>query len=270
MNIFRFLSGKLKARRAARERQRLRENYSGAAAEILCADWRQSLSNPTAFYLRCCHYFDRNLSKELWRYREYFSRNGRGFGEDAFHSLWFLLFREFRPAGFLKIGVFRGQCLSLAALLAREFKLACFVQGISPFSAAGDAFSKYRRDVYYYHDMLKNFAHFTLPAPSLLKAYSTDPETAKLVASRAWEMIYIDGCHDYEVARQDWDVCARNLSLGGLIVLDDPSLGTNFRPPAFATAGYPAPSQFASEINRPPFMEIRRAGHNRVFQKKSA
>jgi hypothetical protein len=269
MNIFRFISGRLKARRAASERRQLRESYSGAAAEILRADWSQSLSDPTAFYLRCCRYFDRNLPEELRRHREYFCQTGRWFGEDAFHTLWFLLFREFRPASFLEIGVFRGQTLSLAALLAREFKLDCFVQGISPFSMAGDAVSKYQRDVNYYSDTLKNFSYFTLPVPALLKAYSTDPEAAKLITSRPWEIIYIDGCHDYEVVRQDWDLCAKSLSPGGLIVLDDASLDTAFQPPAFASAGHPGPSQLAKEISHPPFIEILKVGHNRVFKKIS-
>jgi len=267
MNVFRFISGRLKARRAARERRQLRESYSSAATEILRADWPQSLSDPTAFYLRCCHYFDRNLPEELRRHREYFTRGGQSFGEDAFHTLWFLLFREFRPASFLEIGVFRGQSLSLAALLTREFKRDCFVQGVSPFSMAGDAVSKYRRDVDYYSDTLNNFSHFNLPAPALLKAYSTDPEAARLIAARLWDIIYIDGCHDYEVARQDWDLCAKNLASAGLIILDDASLNTGFRPPAFATAGHPGPSRLAKEISRPPFIEILQVGHNRVFQK---
>jgi predicted O-methyltransferase YrrM len=270
MNIFRLISSKLKARRATRERRELRENSSSATPEIFRADWQESLADPTAFYFRCCHYFDRNLPEELRRHRDYFTRNGRGFGEDAFHTMWFLLFREVRPKSFLEIGVFRGQSLSLAALLAREFKLDCFVQGVSPFSMAGDAVSKYRRDVDYYQDTLDNFSHFTLPAPLLLKAYSTDPEAARLIAARPWDIIYIDGCHDYEVARQDWDLCAKNLSPGGLIVLDDASSETAFRPPAFASAGHPGPSQLAKEISRPPFVEILRVGHNRVFQKISA
>jgi hypothetical protein len=270
VRIIQSIFGRLRGWRATRERRQLRESYSGAAAEILRADWPQSLSAPTEFYLRCCHYFDRNLPELLRCHRNYFTRSGQSFGEDAFHTLWFLLFREFRPSSFLEIGVFRGNSLSLAALLAREFRLDCFVQGISPFSLVGDAVSKYRSDVDYYQDTLDNFSWFKLPAPSLLKAYSTDPAAAKLVASRVWEMVYIDGCHDYEIARQDWDLCARHLSPEGLIVLDDASLGTNFRPPGFATAGHPGPSRLAAEISRPPFMEILRVGHNRVFQKNSA
>lgn len=185
MNPFRFVSGRLKARRATRERRRLRENFAGVTVEIARADWLQSLSDPTGFYLRCCHFFDRELPEEFRRHREYFAQNRRGFGEDAFHAMWFLLFREFRPESFLEIGVFRGQSQSLAAMLARHFKLNCLVQGISPFSPAGDAITKYRGDVNYFDDTLKNFAHFSLPVPGLLKAFSTDATAGKLVASRA-------------------------------------------------------------------------------------
>lgn len=270
MNPFRLIQGKLREHRAARERQRLRENFAGAPTEITRADWPQSLADPTAFYLRCCHFFDHSLPEPFRRHREYFTQNGRGFGEDAFHAMWFLLFREFRPESFLEIGVFRGQSLSLAALLAREFKLDCFIQGLSPFSTAGDAVSKYRGDVDYLEDTLKNFSHFQLPAPSLLKAYSTDAAAARLIASRRWSFIYIDGNHDYEIARQDWELCARNIAPGGLIVLDDASLHTAYRPPAFASAGHPGPSQLAKEISRAHFTEILRVGHNRVFQKNPA
>lgn len=269
MNPIRFLTGKLKARHAAQERARLRDNVSGAPTEITRAEWAHSLADPTAFYLRCCHYFDRNLPAQLREHRTYFTQNRRGFGEDAFHTLWFLLFREFRPASFLEIGVFRGQSLSLAALLAREFQLECFVQGISPFSTAGDAVSKYRAGLDYYADTLKNFAHFQLPAPALLQAYSTDATAAQLIRSRTWNLIYIDGNHDYPIAKQDWELCAQNLAAGGIIVLDDAGLTTGFRPPAFATAGHPGPSQLASEIDRTRFAEILQVGHNRVFQKFS-
>ncbi len=243
--------------------------YPEAVGEIPRTEWHKSLADPTAFYLRCCCYFDQNLPEVLRQHRRYFAQKRRGFGEDAFHTMWFWLFREFRPASFLEIGVFRGQSLSLAALLAREFKLDCFVQGISPFSPAGDAVSKYRAGLDYLADTLKNFAHFSLPAPSLLRSYSTDAEAANLIASRPWSIIYIDGNHDYEIARQDWDLCARSLSLGGLIVLDDAGLTTDFRPPAFATGGHPGPSRLANEVGFSPFAEILQVGHNRVFQKLS-
>jgi Methyltransferase domain len=270
MKIIRFIKGRRHAWRQRVAQRRLLRHFSGPAEEITCAQWADSLKNPTEFYSRCVHYFHARLPEPLRAHRAYFESRRRGFGEQAFHVMWFLLFREFSPESFLEIGVFRGQTLSLAALLARRFQLNCFIQGISPFSAAGDAVSKYRRDVDYHADTLKNFAHFSLPPPSLLRAYSTDEAAVKLIASRPWSCIYIDGNHDYEIARQDWDLCAAHLRPGGLIVLDDSGLTTNYVPPVFATGGHPGPSRLAQEIDRTRFREILQAGHNRVFQKIAA
>jgi predicted O-methyltransferase YrrM len=90
-----------------------------------------------------------------------------------------------------------------------------------------------------------------------------------LVASQAWSLVYIDGNHDYEVARQDWELCSRHLEPDGVIVLDDAGLTTNYRPPRFATGGHPGPSRLAREIDRTRFKEILQVGHNRVYQKIS-
>src|SRR5687767_10257130 len=64
-------------------------------------DWARSLTDPTSFYLDCFRYFHRALPADLKAHRRYFTRAKRGFGEDAFHTMWFLLFREFRPRSFL-------------------------------------------------------------------------------------------------------------------------------------------------------------------------
>jgi Methyltransferase domain len=267
MRIIQFLNGRFRAwRKQSAERQLVRR-FSELADEITRAQWSDSLRDPTDFYLRCLHYFHTRLPEPLREHRAWFERRGRGFGEKAFHVMWFLLFREFQPESFLEIGVFRGQTLSLAALLACHFKWNCFVQGVSPFSSAGDAVSKYRRNVDYYEDTLKNFAHFNLSVPSLLKALSTDEAARKLVMSRGWSFIYIDGNHDHEIVQQDWELCAAYLPPGGLIVLDDAGLTTNYAPPIFATGGHPGPSLLAQEINRNIFREILQVGHNRVFQK---
>jgi predicted O-methyltransferase YrrM len=80
-------------------------------------------------------------------------------------------------------------------------------------------------------------------------------------------MIYIDGNHDYEFVRQDWEACSRSVRPGGVIVLDDSGLTTPFRPPVTASAGIAGPSQLAREIDRSRFPEVLQVGHNRVFQK---
>lgn len=200
-------------------------------------------------------------------HRAYFDTNNRGFGEDAMHVMWYLLFKEFRPATFLEIGVFRGQILSLAALLARMNGFPCRVLGISPFSPAGDQVSIYNTRLDYLADTLKNFDHFSLPHPEYLKAYSTDDNAVSMIRATAWDMIYIDGSHDYEVVLKDWKTCSESLKPGGVIVLDDSGLSTGYKPPRFATGGHPGPSRMASEIDRNHFAELLQVGHNRVFQK---
>jgi predicted O-methyltransferase YrrM len=92
-----------------------------------------------------------------------------------------------------------------------------------------------------------------------------------LIASRNWACIYIDGNHDYEIARQDWELCSEHLRPGGLIVLDDSGLTTSYVPHAhLATGGHPGPSRLTQEIDRARFREILQVGHNRVFQKIKA
>ena len=260
---------------------RLRRGVAAARADLLRIDpdetgearlgpdsWHQSLANPTDFYVRCFRYFHRDFPPELRAHREYFTSEGRGYGEDAFHVMWDQLFRHFHPQSYLEIGVFRGQTLSLAGLLARRTAQQCETFGISPFASVGDSVSTYAGGIDYERDTLQNYSRFASPPPMLLKAYSTDDAARTLLASRAWDTIYIDGNHDYSVALQDWQNCARAVRPGGIIVLDDSGLSTSYVPPVFATGGHPGPSQVAADIDRSAFEEILQVGHNRVFRRR--
>ncbi|MFM7183115.1 MAG: class I SAM-dependent methyltransferase [Verrucomicrobiales bacterium] len=236
-------------------------------AGVETEDFEASLIDPTGFYIRAFQDYHRVLPVQLREHREYFKAARRGFGEDAFHTMWWHLVRRFKPADFLEIGVYRGQTLSLVALIAQIESIGCSVYGISPFSSAGDSVSRYAPEVDYFQDTLSNFRHFGLPAPSLIKAFSTDEDALALMRSRSWDCIYIDGNHDYDVVKNDWETCAAAVKPGGLIVLDDSGLSTRYQPPAFATAGHPGPSRLAREISPDHFREILQVGHNRVFQR---
>ena len=230
-------------------------------------DFAISLKRPTDYYIRLYQAFHRELPQELRAHREYFRQEKRGFGEDAFHAMWKLLFERFCPRNFLEIGVYRGQVLSLVSLISKINKSDCELTGISPFSPAGDSVSEYLVNLDYMADTLRNFEHFGLPRPSLLKAYSTDPAAVQRIASIQWDMIYIDGNHDYEIVARDWEVCTGALARGGIVVLDDSGLTSSYTPPLFATGGHPGPSRLASEIDSGKFEEILQVGHNRVFRK---
>ena len=267
MKLIRSIKGRYRGWQQRSAQRRLLRGYSAPAAEITRSQWDDSLKDPTAFYLRCFHYFHTRLPEPLRAHRAYFENDGRGFGEKSFHVMWFLLFREFSPQSFLEIGVFRGQTIKSRGPARTTFPTRLFHPGHLTFFPAGDAVSKYRRDVDYYDDTLKNCAHFSLPVPALLKAYSTDETARKLVSSRNWSFIYIDGNHDYEVARADWDLCAAHLQPGGLIVLDDSGLTTKYAPPIFATGGHPGPSRLAQEVDRTRFREVLQVGTTGSFRR---
>jgi hypothetical protein len=269
------LSGFIRSQWYKVARARLEREVSARAPKMSLdrSNWAASLKDPITFYFECLRYFYQELPSELRQHRDYFYNppsNRRGFGEHPFHVMWYLLFREFKPANFLEIGVFRGQTISLAAFCARLSGASCEVYGISPFSAAGDSVSKYSNTVEYYADTLANFDHFGLPQPTLVRAFSTDEIALRLIRGTRWEMVYIDGNHEYEVARRDWEACAESAASGAIIVLDDAALTTDYNPPGYAgSRGHPGPSRLAQEINRDRFREILQVGHNRVFQKLS-
>ena len=214
------------------------------------------------------NHFYWNLSPNwLKEHRNYFSKEKRGFGEDAFHSMWYLIFKEFKPKNILEIGVYRGQTLSLFSLLSEKLSLKSEIHGISPFTSAADEVSEYLDSINYYEDVKINFNYFGLSSPFLHIGFSTEQEMIKVIQTKHWDLIYIDGNHDYEVVKQDFHICSKQLKVGGLIVLDDASLYTDFKPPINSSAGHPGPSKIASEIEVNFFKEILSVGHNRVFKK---
>jgi len=266
MNLLKWLKGKYLSRISQHARERLKAGPPIASVDP--DDLASSLKDPDSYYLQAFQDFHRAVPEQLRKHREYFQQERRGFGEDAFHTMWWRLFRKFQPANFLEIGVYRGQVLSLISLLAKIEGRDCRVTGISPFSSAGDSVSNYRKDLDYLQDTLANFKQFGLSEPELVNAYSTDPAALEVMRSREWDMIYIDGNHDYDVVLKDWAACSEAVKPGGIIVLDDSGLTTSYRPPPFSTAGHPGPSRLASEIDRGGFEEILQVGHNRVFQRR--
>jgi len=270
MSISRFVRAQFRRWQGRIEQSRLLRGVSCDGLEKRLDDWSRSLTDPTSYYIDCFRFFHRCAPQILRDHRAYFSHHGRGFGEDAFHAMWWLLFRRFSIVNFLEIGVYRGQTLTLAATIQRDLGINGAVVGISPFEAARDSVSKYRHDVDYLADTRENFAHFSLPEAVLVRAYSTDEEALAMMQSRQWDCIYIDGSHEEEIAAKDWQNSSAVVRPEGLVVLDDAALKTLYRPPVFGFKGHPGPSNVAERIDRNRFREILQVGHNRVFQKIAA
>jgi len=223
-----------------------------------------------ALYAYMHHFLHHSCPPRVREHRAYFSQAGRGFGEDALHAMWWLLLSEFRPRHCLEIGVYRGQVISLWALVAQELGLNCQVHGISPFAPVGDTVSQYRDDVDYLRDTLSAFARFGLREPVLVRALSTEPAALAHLRQQTWDLIYIDGSHEYDIVLSDYQACRDQLAPGGLLVLDDASLQTAFRPPSFSFAGHEGPSRVARQFAKRELTFLGAVGHNNVFQQPRA
>jgi hypothetical protein len=212
------------------------------------------------------HYYRHVLPEALREHRRYFEVGQRGFGEESFHAMWFVLLREFKPVHCLEIGVYRGQVLSLWALIGRTLQIPVEATGISPFSSMGDSVSVYATDVDYLDDTLRAHDQWQLQHPTLIKALSSEPQAVEAIARQKWDLAYIDGNHDYDVALEDYRRCRDALAPRGLLVLDDASLNTTFVPPSFSFAGHPGPSRVAQEFAHRELKFLGAVGHNNVFQ----
>ncbi len=207
----------------------------------------------------------------LWlkEHRAYFTQKNRGFGEDAFHAMWHIIFSEYKPKKILEIGVYRGQTISLFRLLSNKLNVESEIHGISPFTSSGDEVSKYINNLNYQFDVIENFNYFNLKQPILHKGFSNETNMIQIINSESWDLVYIDGNHDYEVAKLDFENSSNALKINGLLILDDSSLFTDYKPKFYSTIGHPGPSKVAEEIDPNKFKEILSVGHNRVFQKIS-
>jgi len=235
-------------------------------ADLCLSDACKKYNSANSLHRYMTHYFCHLAPGLIREHRAYFSENNRGFGEDAFHSMWWTMLKEFKPQRMLEIGVYRGQTITLWTLIARALNFECEIHGVSPFTPHGDVVSRYLENVDYYNDTLKNFSYFYLPEPKLLKALSTDTSAAELIKSKAWDIIYIDGSHDYEIALADYNLCKRQLRPGGLLVLDDASLYNGYNPPAFSFGGHVGPSRVARDFATREMNFIGAVGHNNIFQ----
>jgi len=217
-------------------------------------------------------YYDRIYSIRipliLKLHRLYFSKFSRGFGEEIFHLMWLDIFWKFKPTKILEIGVYRAQTLSLFSLLAEKVSISddFEVHGLSPFDNSGDAVSNYI-SLDYLQDCKKNLRFFKAKNYFLHKELSTSPDAVRLIRDGNWDLVYIDGSHDYDIVAQDFANAFIGLKENGIIVLDDSSLYFNHDLDSKRFWGHPGPSRVAHEIAGAKMKHLSLVGHNNVFQK---
>ena len=214
-------------------------------------------------------YFYYHLPFVLIKHRIFFSKNFRGFGEDAFHSMWYLLLSEFKPKNCLEIGVYRGQMITLWSLISKLLNFQINISALAPFKPANDSNSKYLKNIDYLDDTKKNHNIFGLKQPEYFIEYSNSNKARNFIETRKWDLIFIDGNHDYEIVKSDFELSMSNLSKNGLIVMDDSSLYFDFQQKKYGGfTGHPGPSKVAKDIAMKKMNFLGAVGHNNIFFNK--
>jgi hypothetical protein len=226
----------------------------------------------------------------LASHRRYIEENQLGFGDAAFHYLWLLIIEQVsvgRTPRLLEIGVYKGQVISLWALLLRHLGGAGEIHAISPLR--GDPMPRSRAmhrlrwllsrlyrerlrsgDFYEtanYEQIIRElFQHFDLDSGAihLHRGLSTDLTVRAETAELVFDVIYVDGDHTFEGARADFEFFGPRVKPGGFLIADD--AGCELPGESF-WKGHPSVSKAAKIIPSLGFRNVLNIGHNCVYQR---
>jgi hypothetical protein len=213
-------------------------------------------------------YYD---DQTLIDHRTYIEDNNLGFGEKPFHVIWRELIKaQSNNFKFLEIGVYKGQILSLVKLLSKKYGKNIEFYGVTPLINEGDKFSNY--DDVDYGETIKNlFNNFNLEFDlnkNIIKGLSNNQDIKSKIKNLGnFDLVYIDGGHDYTCVVSDILLMKDITNIGAYIVFDDSSCYKELSSDKFK--GHidvcDAIKDYLENDNN--YIEIICVGHNRVFKK---
>jgi hypothetical protein len=149
-----------------------------------------------------------------------------GFGELAFYWNWLLLVKSMPDHfKFLEIGVYKGRVLSVIQLLSNIFNKSAQIYGVTPLENLGDKYSNYDK-ADYLACIQKSFTalDLTFENTTIINGLSQHGHIVAEAREQAeYDIVFIDGCHDYEIVCLDIKNYSPMLKVGGYLVLDDAS-----------------------------------------------
>lgn len=214
----------------------------------------------------------------LKAHRDWVETNQWGLGDRPFHWMWKIAV-DVMPQTFklLEIGCYRGQILSLIGLLAKHADKAATIYGVSPFKGTHDAINSYDAGLDYISDIRRIFHEFQVDS-DFVPIQGLSQNRQIIAAAREYapfDIVYIDGAHEYDMVVLDIQNYAPMVASSGLLVVDDASNFLNM-PPFSQDKGYnrcwpglPSVSQAVKDYleTREDFVHRFAVGHNRVFQR---
>lgn len=217
-----------------------------------------------------------NNTPSLKAHRDFVVRYGWGYGNRAFHWMWNILVQH-APDNFkfLEIGVFKGQTLSLVSMLNKQYGKNGSVYGITPLASSGDKYATHP-DIDYENAILTIYGQFGLDGEDLqiLQGYSNDEQIIQQSRTLGpFDLVYVDGCHDYEVVVSDLTYYSEMVTLNGYLVVDDASNNLNIPDNLIRLnwKGLPDVTKATDDVmsHNKNFKEVFAVGHNRIFKRIS-
>lgn len=167
-----------------------------------------------------------NTNSILKDHRDFVEAHWYGFGERCFHWLWKLLVDEMPQAfSFLEVGVYCGQVLSLVPYLAKLQVKTCKAAGVTmlnSFSGVKGEFPLFPETDYRHHidHILQEFG---VPATLYVGDSTSETIHEQIQGVAPFDIVYIDGCHEYEYVKSDLEFYSRLVKPGSYLVIDDAS-----------------------------------------------
>jgi hypothetical protein len=160
-----------------------------------------------------------NDNPKLKEHRDFVEGHVMGFGERSFYWLHKLIVDEMPDKfKFLEIGVFKAQILSLYKILAEMSGKSVTRFGVSPMDSSGGVWeSDYFADVARMHKQFNTKQDYTIYHGS-----STDATIIeKSVKTAPYDMLFIDGSHEYDDVVLDLVNYSPLVKSGGYLLIDD-------------------------------------------------
>jgi hypothetical protein len=256
--------------------------------EHLVAEYRNTAKHNDSLY--------RLLTELTWKepklsaHRRYIEENNLGFGDAAFHAMWLRLLdnasRRFGTVRTLEIGVFKGQVISLWAVIGKHWNINVHINAISPLTGHSVPKSRLETLIRSYLDptfreQLRNgnfyakddyaeiikrlFERFEVDydAVKIYQGYSTDQRILDLIADQIFHIVYVDGDHTLKGALHDFKTFGSKVAIGGWLVADDAGCAL---PGAAFWKGHKAVSRAAEILPAIGFRNIINVGHNRIYE----
>lgn len=209
----------------------------------------------------------------LLNHKMYVKKNKLGFGDIPFHYMWKILLDDtvntFGSIRFMEIGVYKGQILSLIPLICMHEQYVCEFLGVTPLCKTTDKFSKYPD--HDYESIIENMFHkFGINFDwnkNIIEGFSTDPDIIKQIKQHVFNLIYVDGSHNYIDVVSDIKIVNDVLKVGGYVIFDDASSFLNMPKKIFV--GHADVGKAVRDMIEPnkSYKEIFACGHNRVFRR---